>query len=95
MMPEERESGVPCPFCGGKSKCTDSRPCDKGTRRRRKCVKCEARFTTYEFASDKEIDTAIKTGMPGVRLALSMAENALSEARKLVDAISTPRGRVE
>lgn len=40
-----------CPFCGfGESKVVDSRPTDEGIaiRRRRECIKCEKRFTTYE-----------------------------------------------
>ena len=40
-----------CPFCGYKeSKVVDSRPADEGSsiRRRRECLKCESRFTTYE-----------------------------------------------
>lgn len=38
-----------CPFCGfGDSKVIDSRPADERVRRRRECIKCRARFTTYE-----------------------------------------------
>ena len=40
-----------CPYCGYKeSKVVDSRPADEGSsiRRRRECLKCEKRFTTYE-----------------------------------------------
>ena len=40
-----------CPFCGyEESKVVDSRPTDDGEaiRRRRECMKCEKRFTTYE-----------------------------------------------
>lgn len=48
--------GVPstdmqCPFCAaGETKVVDSRPADHGTsiRRRRECLGCERRFTTYE-----------------------------------------------
>ena len=41
-----------CPFCGyEESKVIDSRPTDDGTRirRRRECLKCQKRFTTYEI----------------------------------------------
>lgn len=41
-----------CPFCGfEESKVIDSRPTDEGERirRRRECLKCEKRFTTYEM----------------------------------------------
>ena len=40
-----------CPYCGyAESKVIDSRPADEGStiRRRRECMKCEERFTTYE-----------------------------------------------
>ena len=40
-----------CPFCGfAESKVIDSRPADEGTsiRRRRECLACQRRFTTYE-----------------------------------------------
>lgn len=41
-----------CPFCGyEESKVIDSRPTDEGERirRRRECIKCGKRFTTYEI----------------------------------------------
>ena len=40
-----------CPFCGHpESKVIDSRPADENAsiRRRRECLRCERRFTTYE-----------------------------------------------
>ena len=40
-----------CPYCGhDDSKVIDSRPTDEGVaiRRRRECIKCTQRFTTYE-----------------------------------------------
>ena len=40
-----------CPFCGfAESKVIDSRPADESTsiRRRRECLACRKRFTTYE-----------------------------------------------
>jgi len=43
---------VKCPFCGyEESKVIDSRPADDGERirRRRECIKCGKRFTTYEI----------------------------------------------
>ncbi|MDE6775413.1 MAG: transcriptional regulator NrdR [Ruminococcus sp.] len=39
-----------CPFCGfSESKVIDSRPKDDRIKRRRECVKCGSRFTTFEF----------------------------------------------
>lgn len=40
-----------CPYCGHlESKVVDSRPADEGAsiRRRRECLSCQKRFTTYE-----------------------------------------------
>ena len=38
-----------CPFCGhNESKVIDSRESPEGIRRRRECIRCELRFTTYE-----------------------------------------------
>jgi transcriptional repressor NrdR len=38
-----------CPYCGYyDSKVTDSRDVNDGVRRRRQCLSCDARFTTYE-----------------------------------------------
>lgn len=40
-----------CPYCGfAESKVIDSRPTEEGNsiRRRRECLKCQKRFTTYE-----------------------------------------------
>ena len=38
-----------CPYCGyDNSKVIDSRDTGDGIRRRRQCLSCDARFTTYE-----------------------------------------------
>jgi transcriptional repressor NrdR len=38
-----------CPYCGSDdSRVVDSRDTTDGVRRRRECIKCQARFTTYE-----------------------------------------------
>lgn len=37
-----------CIFCGGETKVTDKRDSEGETRRRRECLKCRKRFTTYE-----------------------------------------------
>lgn len=47
-----------CPFCGfEESKVIDSRSTDEGEkiRRRRKCIKCGKRFTTYEVVESVPI----------------------------------------
>lgn len=47
-----------CPFCGyEESKVVDSRPTDENTRirRRRECISCAKRFTTYEIIEESPI----------------------------------------
>ncbi len=47
-----------CPFCRHQdTQVKDSRPCEDGAaiRRRRQCVSCEARFTTYERVQLREL----------------------------------------
>jgi len=40
---------VNCPYCGhNDSKVIDSRDVNDGIRRRRQCLRCDSRFTTYE-----------------------------------------------
>ncbi|MBQ4381513.1 MAG: transcriptional repressor NrdR [Oscillospiraceae bacterium] len=52
-----------CPFCGfGESKVIDSRPNDETIRRRRECLSCGKRFTTYEFVEHMPIVVIKKDG---------------------------------
>ncbi len=54
-----------CPFCGTEdSKVIDSRPTDEGTRirRRRECLKCAKRFTTYEMVESVPLVVVKKDG---------------------------------
>ncbi len=44
---------VKCPECGYEdSKVIDSRPADNKIRRRRECLQCKCRFTTYEIVEN-------------------------------------------
>jgi transcriptional repressor NrdR len=54
-----------CPFCGNReSKVVDSRPTDEGEsiRRRRECLLCQKRFTTYEIVEVLPIIVIKKDG---------------------------------
>ncbi len=54
-----------CPFCGyTESKVVDSRPTDEGSsiRRRRECLSCGSRFTTYETVESLPIIVIKKDG---------------------------------
>jgi transcriptional repressor NrdR len=53
-----------CPHCGYKySKVTDSRSVDDGVRRRRKCLKCDQRFSTYEHIQTTSLLIVKKGGL--------------------------------
>jgi transcriptional repressor NrdR len=54
-----------CPFCGHlESKVIDSRPADEGAsiRRRRECLECHRRFTTYETVESLPLVVIKKDG---------------------------------
>ena len=54
-----------CPYCGfAESKVIDSRPADEGAsiRRRRECLSCSKRFTTYETVESLPMVVVKKDG---------------------------------
>ena len=54
-----------CPFCGDSdSKVVDSRPAEEGAtiRRRRECLACQKRFTTYEIMEQLPLIVVKKDG---------------------------------
>ena len=51
-----------CIYCGKDTHVTDKREAPDGTRRRRECLKCKKRFTTYEKPYTKEIIIVKKDG---------------------------------
>lgn len=52
-----------CPYCAYKnSKVTDKRESPDGIRRRRECLKCKKRFTTYERIAQEDLYVIKKDG---------------------------------
>ena len=52
-----------CPYCSStNSRVTNKRPSTDGIRRRRECLKCKKRFTTYEKISNESIHVIKKDG---------------------------------
>jgi len=51
-----------CIFCGNETHVTDKRESPAGTRRRRECLKCKKRFTTYEKSEQGSIIVVKKDG---------------------------------
>ncbi len=87
-----------CPRCSGiESKVIDSRSIGEGIRRRRQCLGCEARFTTYERVQPKNIFVIKKDGrreefnreklMSGIRKACEKRPMPTGTIDKLVDNI--------
>lgn len=89
-----------CPFCSHhESKVVDSRPTDEGqaVRRRRECMMCAKRFTTYEKIDEIPLIVVKKNGnresydknkiLNGVIRACEKRPVSLQDIEKLVDGI--------
>ena len=99
-----------CPSCGHpESKVVDSRPSDDGAtiRRRRECLECQHRFTTYERLGDNPLLVTKSDGssetydrnklMRGVTVACAKRPITPDQINELVDGIEAelramPRG---
>lgn len=89
-----------CPFCGfADSKVVDSRPTDEGTsiRRRRECLQCAKRFTTYETVEHLPLMLVKRDGtrqsydraklMNGLIKACEKRPVSLAQLEKIADAV--------
>ncbi len=89
-----------CPFCSySESKVIDSRPADEGAsiRRRRECLSCRKRFTTYETVESLPIMVVKKDGsrqsfdrekvLRGMIRACEKRPVSLAELEKIADEI--------
>ncbi len=98
-----------CPFCGyADSKVIDSRPADDGTtiRRRRECLDCQKRFTTYEIVERMPLVVIKRNGsresfdkikiINGVVRACEKRPVTLAQIESIADDIEQElRGRLE
>ena len=81
-----------CPFCGFvDSKVIDSRDVNEGIRRRRQCLSCNARFTTYERLQPASLFILKKDQ----RREEFNREKLLSGVRKACEKRPLPTGAVE
>ena len=55
-------SQMECPYCSSNSKVTDKRRSPEGIRRRRECLRCKKRFTTYEKIEKSDFYVIKKDG---------------------------------
>lgn len=87
-----------CPYCGyAESKVIDSRPNEESIRRRRECLSCQKRFTTYEFVEHLPLVVIKKDGsrqsfdkvklINGMVRACEKRPVSLSEIEKFADEI--------
>jgi transcriptional repressor NrdR len=89
-----------CPYCADQEdKVIDSRPTDDGTtiRRRRECLKCHKRYTTYEKVESLPILVVKKDGsrqayerekiQKGILRACEKRNVSVDQLEKLVDSI--------
>lgn len=89
-----------CPFCSHyESKVVDSRPTDEGQaiRRRRECIECGKRFTTYEKVEEIPLIVVKKSGnrepfnrnkiLNGIIRSCEKRPVALGDIEKIVDEI--------
>ena len=98
-----------CPYCGYlEDKVVDSRPADEGARirRRRECVSCGKRFTTYEMIESMPLYVVKRDGtrqafdrmklINGMLRACEKRPVALDSIEKIADDIELElRGRLE
>jgi transcriptional repressor NrdR len=83
---------VNCPYCGKQeSRVIDSRSVDEGVRRRRKCLTCNARFTTYERVQPHDIFVIKKDG----RREEFSRDKLLLGIRKACEKRSLPTGAID
>jgi transcriptional repressor NrdR len=81
-----------CPFCGYfDSKVIDSRDVNDGIRRRRQCLRCELRFTTYERLQPFSLMVIKKDG----RREEFRREKLLTGVRKACEKRPLPGGAVD
>jgi len=89
-----------CPICGhGEDKVVDSRPAQDGRaiRRRRECLKCGERFTTYEYIEQGTLTVLKSDGrrepfdrhklLYGIKLACNKRPIVIKEIEAMVDSI--------
>ena len=97
---ERMDAAVKCPYCAQlESKVVDSRPADEGSsiRRRRECLECHRRFTTYETMESMPLVVIKKDGsrqtfdrnklMGSILKACEKRSVSLSTVEKIADEI--------
>lgn len=100
LLKVEVDVHMKCPFCGNnETKVLDSRPTEDNTsiRRRRECINCLKRFTTYEKVEDLPVYVIKKDGsreafnkrkiMSGILKSCEKRPVSVGEIEKMIDEI--------
>ena len=96
-----------CPYCNGlEDKVVDSRTSQEGraVRRRRECLNCGRRFTTYEYIEEKRLIVSKRDGssepydrrkvLEAVRVACTKRPIGAAEIEELVDDLEDAMARL-
>lgn len=96
-----------CPYCNGlEDKVVDSRTGQEGraVRRRRECLSCGRRFTTYEYIEEKRLQVTKRDGssqpydrrkvLEAIRLACTKRPIGSAEIEELVDDLEDAMARL-
>lgn len=89
----EGHGGVRCPMCGGGTSVTDSRPVEGGKmiRRRRQCMECQHRITTFERALSMRPDRAFVDRVNLIATTAKELVERISEIQMILDEIEEER----
>lgn len=77
---------VQCPRCNGESKVIDSRDGESARRRRRECLRCKNRYSTYEIHAD-EYDR-----LQVIRIDVGQIDAAIATLRAIKTQFGDPNG---
>ncbi len=95
-----------CPYCKHtESRVTNKRTCPEGIRRRRECLKCKKRFTTYEKICQEDLFVIKKDGTrqrfereklaKGLNKAIEKRPVSQKEIDNMIDEIESSLGKKE
>lgn len=100
LTPDATFFAMKCPFCGSnEDKVVDSRDAKNGNaiKRRRQCLKCGKRFTTYEYIEKTPIVVIKRDGrrepfdrqklLRGIRIASSKRPISIEQLERIVDEV--------
>lgn len=80
-----------CPECGSSSSVVQTRETELTVWRRRECIRCKVRWSTWEATTNPErMVEAMREAMTKIKTAAKLGEAAIEQAQRLV----TEKGRL-